>query len=83
MKYYKIPERSMHWYVKNFLMYNALKNRGMYEDWPRVFDVLYDEMWEDDEEYEMTSGNVFDYFDHKADKILKYYEEKGLVEEKE
>ena len=84
MKYYKVPEKLLHWYIKDFLMYNALKNGGLYDDWDKAFDVLYDAMWDDEEEYEMTSGDVFDYFDHKADNILKnikYMEEKGLMEE--
>jgi hypothetical protein len=82
MKYYKVSEKVLHWYIKDFLMYNALKNGGLYEGWNRAFDVLYDAMWDDEEEYEMTSGNVFDYFSHKADNILKHMEEIGLMEEK-
>lgn len=83
MKYYKVPEKLLHWYIKDFLMYNSLKNGGLYENWDKAFDVLYDTMWDDDEEYEMTSGDIFDYFDHKVNNILKYMEAKGLVEEKE
>lgn len=83
MKYYKVPEKLLHWYITDFLMYNALKNGGLYESWDKTFNVLYDAMWNDDEEYKMTNGDVFDYFKHKANNILKYMEEKGLMEEKE
>lgn len=83
MKYYKVPEKMLYWYIKDFLVYNALKNGGMYDDWDRAFDVLYDAMWADDEEYEMISGDVFDYFDHKTKNMLKYMEEIDMMEEKE
>lgn len=83
MKYYKVPEKLLHWYIKDFLMYNALKNGGLYENWDKAFDVLYDAMWDDEEEYEMTSGDVFNYFEYKTNNILKYMEAKGLMEEKE
>ena len=80
MKYYKVPEKTLHWYIKDFLIYNALKNRGMYEDWEHVFDVLYDEMWED-RESNLQCSDVFYYFDQKANELLCYMEEKGLMEE--
>lgn len=83
MKYYKVSEKMLRWYLKDFLIYNALKNGGLYEDWDKAFNVLYDTMWEDDEEYEMTSGDVFDYFEHEANNILQYMEIKGLMEEEE
>ena len=83
MKYYKVSEKTLRWYLKDFLMYNALKNGGLYENWNTAFDILYDAMWDNDEEYEMTSGDVFVYFDHEVDNILNYMEGKGLVEEKE
>ena len=83
MKYYKVPEKLLHWYIKDFLIYNALKYGGLYDNWDCAFNILYDAMWDDEEEYEMTSGDVFDYFDHKANNILKNMREIGLMEEKE
>lgn len=81
MKYYKVSEKTLRWYLKDFLIYNALKNGGLYENWNTAFDILYDAMWDDDEEYAMTHSDVFDYFKHKANNILKHMEKRGLMEE--
>ena len=85
MKYYKVPEKMLRWYLKDFLTYNALKNGGLYDDCNRALDaldILYTAMRSDDEEHECFHS-VFDYFGNKADNMLKYMEEKGLMEEKE
>ena len=81
MKYYKVSEKTLRWYLKDFLIYNALKKGGLYESWDKAFDVLYDTMWTEDKEYGMTHCDVFNYFKYKANDILKHMEKRGLMEE--
>ena len=83
MKYYKVSEKMLRWYLKDFLIYNALKNGGLYDNYDHALDaldILYKTMQSDNEGQECFRS-VFDYFDHEVDNILNYMEGKGLVEE--